>query len=330
MMFKHCISIAFIWLAISLEAKTASVDNNKHHMGGDRVLEADRILSEHLDNDNQGDYDYDHEAFLGKDIAQEYDQLPPEESKARLGKIIDRIDSNGDTFVTLDEMSHWINFTQQRYISEDVDRQWDQYIVDNKTTLTWEEYRKHFTAFLEDAPSEGHEDEDTKTYQKLEDRDRRRWQAADENNDGNLDKLEFKHFLHPEESHHMRDVVINETISDLDKNGDGLISLEEYIGDMFSGDGEESTEPDWVKDEQKAFNDQRDENGDGFMDSEEMRKWILPADYDHAEAEAKHLVHEADVDGDSKLSKDEFMEKYMLFVGSHIDVSEALTKHDEF
>ena len=59
----------------------------------------------------------------------------------------------------------------------------------------------------------------------MEDRDRRRWQAADENNDGNLDKLEFKHFLHPEESHHMRDVVINETISDLDKNGDGLISL---------------------------------------------------------------------------------------------------------
>ena len=49
---------------------------------------------------------------LGKDKAQEYDQLPPEESKARLGKIIDRIDSNGDTFVSLDEMSHWINFTQ--------------------------------------------------------------------------------------------------------------------------------------------------------------------------------------------------------------------------
>ena len=57
---------------------------------------------------------------------------------------------------------------------------------------------------------------------------------------------------------------------------------------------------------------------------------IFPADYDHAEAEAKHLIHEADVDGDSKLSKEEFMEKYMLFVGSHIDVGEASTKHDEF
>ena len=66
MMFKKCFSIAFVWLVISLEAKTASVDN-KHHMGGDRVLGADRKLSdkEHSDHDHHGDYDYDHEAFLG-------------------------------------------------------------------------------------------------------------------------------------------------------------------------------------------------------------------------------------------------------------------------
>ena len=29
---------------------------------------------------------------------------------------------------------------------------------------------------------------------------------------------------------------------------------------------------------------------DGFMDMEEVHKWILPSDYDHTEAEAKHLV----------------------------------------
>ena len=43
------------------------------------------------------------------------------------------------------------------------------------------------------------------------------------------------------------------------------------------GDGEESSEPDWVKAEREAFNEHRDENGDGFMDSDEVRKWILPA-----------------------------------------------------
>ena len=70
---------------------------------------------------------------------------------------------------------------------------------------------------------------------KMENRDRRRWQTADENKDGALNKLEFKHFLHPEESDHMRDIVIAETVDDIDKDGDGLISLGEYVGDMFRG-----------------------------------------------------------------------------------------------
>ena len=52
--------------------------------------------------------------FLGVDEAREFDQLPPEESKARLGKIVDRIDSNEDGYVTLDEMRDWIRFTQVR------------------------------------------------------------------------------------------------------------------------------------------------------------------------------------------------------------------------
>ena len=89
----------------------------------------------------------------------------------------------------------------------------------------------------------------------MEDRDRRRWQTADEDNDGHLNKLEFKHFLHPEESDHMRDIVIAETLDDIDKDGDGLISLAEYIGDMFRSDigADESQEPDWVKAEREAF-----------------------------------------------------------------------------
>ena len=40
----------------------------------------------------------------------------------------------------------------------------------------------------------------------MEERDRRRWDTADENRDGYLNKFEFKHFLHPEESDHMREI----------------------------------------------------------------------------------------------------------------------------
>lgn len=57
----------------------------------------------------------------------------------------------------------------------------------------------------------------------------------------------------------------------------------------------------------------------------------MPSDYDHANAEAKHLIHEADADDDKQLTKEEILDKYDLFVGSQAtDFGEALLKHDEF
>lgn len=64
-------------------------------------------------------------------------------------------------------------------------------------------------------------------------------------------------------------------------------------GDMFtSEDGEE--EPEWLASERQQFFEFRDKNKDGKMDREETLDWILPSDYDHAVAEAKHLLHESD------------------------------------
>ena len=64
---------------------------------------------------------------------------------------------------------------------------------------------------------------------------------------------------------------------------------------MYSHDGE-AEEPEWVKTEREQFVEFRDKNRDGKMDPRETRDWILPADYDHAEAEARHLVYESDRD----------------------------------
>lgn len=55
-------------------------------------------------------------------------------------------------------------------------------------------------------------------------------------------------------------------------------------------------EPDWVRTERDQFSDFRDLNKDGKMDVEEIRHWILPQDYDHAQAEARHLLYESDAD----------------------------------
>ena len=62
-------------------------------------------------------------------------------------------------------------------------------------------------------------------------RDRHRWEAADVDKNGNLDYEEFVAFIHPEERENMFDIVIDETMEDIDKNQDGTLSVEEYIGE---------------------------------------------------------------------------------------------------
>ncbi|KAB7501850.1 Calumenin-B [Armadillidium nasatum] len=272
--------------------------------------------------------DYDHEAFLGEEEAKRFDQLTPEESIERLGKIVDKIDNDNDGFVTQEELKNWIEYNQKKYVIEDVRQQWNSHNPKNKDSLTWEEYKKIVYGFMDNMDEKDLEsDEEGISYLDMMKRDKRRWEMADQNKDESLTMEEFTSFLHPEESTHMRDIVVTETMEDVDKDNDGKISINEYIGDMYKGDSEED-EPDWVSNEREQFNNFRDKNKDGYMDLDE---WIMPPDYDHANAEAKHLIFESDTDEDQKLTKEEILEKYDLFVGSQAtDFGEALLNHDEF
>ncbi|XP_036373722.1 calumenin [Megalops cyprinoides] len=278
---------------------------------------------EHDDTEN---FDYDHDAFLGQEEAKTFDQLTPEESKERLGKIVDRIDEDKDGFVTTEEMKKWIKFAQKRWIYDDVDRQWKGHDINEDGRVSWEEYKNATYGYILDDP----DPEDGFNYKQMMSRDERRFKMADRDGDLIANKEEFTAFLHPEEYDYMKDIVVVETMEDIDKNGDGFIDLEEYIGDMYNQGGDPE-EPEWVKTEREQFLEFRDKNKDGKMDKEETRDWILPSDYDHAEAEARHLVYESDSDKDGQLTKEEILNKYDLFVGSQAtDFGEALVRHDEF
>ncbi|XP_039617371.1 calumenin-A isoform X1 [Polypterus senegalus] len=285
----------------------------------------DPQLSDKVHDDNEN-FDYDHDAFLGAEEAKTFDQLTPEESKERLGMFFDKIDADKDGFVTDEELKAWIKKAQKKYIFENVDRQWHDFDINNDGVISWEEYRNvTYGTYLDDPdPDDGY------NYKQMMSRDERRFKMADKDGDMIATKDEFTAFLHPEEYEYMKDIVVLETMEDIDKNGDGFIDLEEYIGDMYSHDGDPQ-EPEWVKTEREQFVEFRDKNRDGKMDKEETKDWILPSDYDHAEAEAKHLVYESDKDKDGKLTKEEIVDKYDLFVGSQAtDFGEALVRHDEF
>ncbi|KAF2905300.1 hypothetical protein ILUMI_00874 [Ignelater luminosus] len=296
----------------------------------DRVFDRELSDKDHYEDDKHNTQ-YDHEAFLGEE-AKTFDQLPPEESRRRLGIMVDKIDHNKDGVINLEELKDWIRYTQKRYINEDVERQWKQHNSDSsQDTISWADYKKMVYGFLDNMDAnDANKDDEGFSYKNMLKRDRRRWSAADSNGDDLLTKEEFGAFLHPEETEHMRDIVVLETMEDIDKDSDGKISVTEYIGDMYRAE-EDEVEPDWVKNEREQFSTYRDKDGDGFMDTEEVKNWILPPDFDHAEAEARHLIYEADSDADQKLTKDEILNKYDLFVGSQAtDFGEALSRHDEF
>ncbi|XP_014479381.1 PREDICTED: calumenin-B [Dinoponera quadriceps] len=314
-----------ILIGFSILATAIPKPDNEH-----RILSKDVSNEDHYIN-SQHNPAYDHEAFLGEE-AKTFDQLSPEESIRRLGIIVDKIDKDNDGYVTQEELKDWIMYTQQRYIRDDVERQWRSHNRQGKEKLTWTEYRAMVYGDMDEHERERPDksDDDTFSYLTMLKRDRRRWSTADLDGDDALTKEEFTAFLHAEEAEHMKDVIVLETMEDIDKDGDGKISLAEYIGDMYKGnEGEE--EPEWVKNEKEQFSSYRDKDGDGFLNADEVKTWIIPAEFDHAEAESRHLIYEADTDADHKLTKDEILEKYDIFVGSQAtDFGEALARHDEF
>ena len=73
-------------------------------------------------------------------------------------------------------------------------------------------------------------EEDEYEYKEMLKRDKRRWEMADIDKDNQISKEEYTAMLHPEEYDHMKDVVVDETLEDIDKDGDKAVSIEEYLG----------------------------------------------------------------------------------------------------
>ncbi|KAM8825281.1 reticulocalbin-3 isoform 2-T3 [Synchiropus picturatus] len=260
-------------------------------------------LSDRPHDDAHG-FQYDHEAFLGKEEAKTFDQLSPEESKDRLAKIVDRIDTDKDGFVSHPELYSWIKHRQRRYIEENVNKHWKDYDKNGDDKISWDEYKNTTYGFY--LNEEFDDVEDKARYKSMLRRDERRFKMADRDGDGIATREQFTAFLHPEEFDYMKDVVIQETIEDIDRDGDGKINLSEYIGDMFTPEEGES-EPDWVLTERKHFSEFRDVNQDGYLDASEVGQWVLPGEVDHADNEAKHLIHDTDTDKDGRLSLSEIL-----------------------
>lgn len=273
---------------------------------------------------------YDHmDGLLDKNEGQDLEKMTEEEKKQQLELIYHKIDTDSDGQLTEKELNNWMMKTSKKYMMEDVANQYPAHDRNEDGKVTWDEYYESVFKYIQDSDID---EINTLSKDEMIARDKRRFTNADNDGDETLDQAEFAAFLHPEDHPHMKDIVVQETLEDLDKNGDGKIDIDEYIKDMYhpenDSDGEDT--PDWLDIEKDHFRTIRDKDGDGFLNLDEVRDWLMPNEYDHIEAEATHLVTECDKNDDQKLSLDEVLQHYDIFMTSQAtNFGEALNYHDE-
>ncbi|CAJ0583926.1 unnamed protein product, partial [Mesorhabditis spiculigera] len=182
----------------------------------------------------------------------------PEKSKERLGKLVPKMDSNGDGVIEENELKDHINFMQKRYVNNDVERTWKNYkedkIVDGK--ITWAAYRE----MVYGHPT-GENQEISDQYKKMLVRDEKRWAASDYDSSGTLDRTEYGCFMHP------RRLRAHATRTDTSTSR----STSEICTARRITLNSTERSRDWVASEREMFKEHRDKDNDGKLNQNEMR-----------------------------------------------------------
>ncbi|XP_045761406.1 reticulocalbin-2 isoform X1 [Maniola jurtina] len=281
-----------------------SIDTNEREMDG-----AYRPRDYEHYNDAGHNVEFDHEAILGSvKEAEEYDRLSPEESRRRLGLLLPKMDLNGDKVIDRVELKKWILNSFINLSKEEAEERMSEADDNRDGIVTWPEYLRD--TFGVDAESEiGPEDTgDTGMIMREE---KAMWQAADKNEDGDLNFEEFSVFTNPEEHPVMHPFLVNQTMREKDTNNDGVLDFHEYIGDRGAQQDKE-----WVISERDKFEHELDINRDGVLNAVEVQRWVIPDNSEIAEEEVDHLFASADDDHDDFLSYDEVLRHHDVFVGS--------------
>ena len=214
----------------------------------------------------------DHERHLHES------QIPPpssqpskEEIQEILKEVFKKIDTSADGEANTEELRVWLDQIHNSLITENIEQQWayynpqmeevhswESYDPEKRESIAWEHYvngtypedviqyvKDHPDVQIKDIP-EG-EDPNFKNYVVMLRRALKRWKAADADQDNVLLKEEFQYFVHPEEGEKTKHILVEEALEDMDADGNGEVTLGEYIQHMSDvGSEEEKQDPNFL------------------------------------------------------------------------------------
>jgi len=262
----------------------------------------------------------------GGDDDEEWDpwDLEDEELQARLRKLVVRMDHNRDGYVDSEELTTWTLVSLYNIASQDAQEDFTFVDEDDDSHMTWAE----ITVETYDVDPNDKSEFDTdsfREYNKMYNRDRARFDAADIDKDGKLTEGEFLLFKNPLKDENVKAVVIDEALKAVDTDGDGKISLEEYLNDWHVKPS--NVDEDFDELETDRFNDEYDRNSDGYLTGDELLFWLSPDNTEIAIDEAEHLIDMCDEDEDEKLTPDEIVDNHDLWVDSDATEYGAQLRH---
>ncbi|KAJ8951906.1 hypothetical protein NQ318_019885 [Aromia moschata] len=248
------------------------------------------------------------------------------------------VDKNGK--LDSKELAQWIRMKIVEHISAAVSNNYGLFtLIDvnpRNGVISWKEYHAYFLKKrgFSDKYVQNHDERRHKGLQRsIKEqimKDKASWMEAARSNPDSLTLDEFLAFTHPESSAANQLALVDELYDKFDRDGDELLTENEFAILQTDGNGDESTVVRQGEDERRAeFRRSVDLNGDGKADRRELLHYVAPQSPRHSEHEAEALLALADNNRDGMLSLDEILAHPDLFLKSKM-VDTARSFHDEF
>jgi len=256
--------------------------------------------------------------------------LEDEELQSRLRKLVVRMDHNRDGFVDMEELTTWTIVSLYNIAGADAQEDFSFVDENSDNSMTWGEVSQEaYDIDPEDNESFSQEIEENsdsfREYNKMYNRDKARFDAADIDGDEKLTEQEFVLFKNPLKDEAVKTAVLAECLSAVDTDKDGKINLQEYLSDWHVPPNK--NDEDFIELETDRFNDEYDRNKDGFLTGDELLFWLSPDNTEIAIDEAEHLIDMCDEDEDEKLTPEEIVENHDLWVDSDATEYGAQLRH---
>ncbi|XP_063231038.1 45 kDa calcium-binding protein isoform X10 [Bacillus rossius redtenbacheri] len=253
--------------------------------------------------------------------------------------VLYRADTDGDGFLSVQELANWINNKVQEHITQALQENFGLFtaidIQPRNGVVSWSEYHAHFLKQRGFSHEYIHKHKShrtlTRSMKEAIMRDRASWSEAARSDPDHLTLDEFLAFRHPESSHAAVLALVDELLDKLDRDGDEVLTEEEFSSLQAEGDGEKEGETlmQGKEERRKEFKEVIDRDKNGKADRTELLRYMDPKNPRHAREEARSLLALADTDSDARLSLPEILSKTDLFLASKM-VDTARSFHDEF